>query len=108
MDIVEPSQIIKLVMALMFVVALMTGLAHVLKRFGLSNSGTLSGKDARLKIVDTIHLDARRKMMLVQRDDVQHLVIIGTASETVVETGIKPVQNQEQAEKTETITEQDS
>jgi len=39
-------------------------------------------------------LDARRRAVLIQRDDKQHLVILGHSSETVVETNIKPVKDE--------------
>ena len=35
-------------------------------------------------------LGPRHKLMLIRRDDVEHLVIVGPTGETVVETGIKP------------------
>lgn len=76
--------------ALVFVLALMGLLAFVLKRFGPGAAGGLisTGK-RRLKIIETLPLDARRKAVLLQRDNRQHLVILGPAGETVVETDIE-------------------
>ncbi len=88
----ELPQIFRLIAALAFVVALMGGLAYVLRRTGLS--GPAGGKNSRLKVVETQTLDARRRLVLIQRDGVEHLVILGPAGETVVETGIKPVQTE--------------
>ena len=89
----ELPQIFRLIAALAFVVALMGGLAYVLRRTGLSGP-MAGGKNSRLKVVETQTLDARRRLVLIQRDDVEHLVILGPAGETVVETGIKPVQTE--------------
>lgn len=75
--------------ALIFVLALMGGLAHVLKRLGWGQAGMISPSKKRLKIIEVLPLDARRKAVLLQRDDTQHLVLLGPSGETVVETNIK-------------------
>ena len=41
-----------------------------------------------LRIVEVLPLDTRRKAVLLARDNVQHLVILGANGEIVVETGI--------------------
>lgn len=42
----------------------------------------------RLMLVETRHLDSKRKLMLVRRDDVEHLVMTGGPVDMVLETGI--------------------
>ncbi len=86
----EAPDYIKFFAALVFVVALMGLLAYVMKRLNLAGGGGLisTGK-RRLKIVETLPLDARRKAVILQRDNRQHLVILGPAGETVVETNIE-------------------
>jgi len=80
---------IKFAAALVFVLSLMGGLAYVLKRIGPGGRGGLiSTGRRRLKIIETLPLDARRKAILIERDNRQHLVIIGPSGETVVETNI--------------------
>lgn len=87
-------QIFQLIAALVFVVSLMGGLALVLKKLGLSGAvPAMAGKEKRLKIIEVLPLDARRKMVIVQRDEVQHLILLGGNHETVIETGIKPKDN---------------
>ena len=49
----------------------------------------MTGK-RRLKVVEALPLDARRRLVLLQRDNKQHLVILGPNGETVIETDIKP------------------
>ncbi len=94
----ELPQIIRLVLALAFVLALMGGLALLLKRFGLSTGMASSSGEKRLKVVEALPLDARHRAILLQRDDKQHLVILGPNSETVVENDIKPKKNNEKTE----------
>ena len=79
---------LKFFAALVFVLALMGGLSFIIKRLGIGNSATLSTGKRRLKIVESLPLDARRRAVILQRDDRQHLVILGPAGETVVETNI--------------------
>ena len=93
MEWVGLSGFFKLIAALAFVVGLMFLLAFILKKLGLANT-QMSGKNARLKVIETLPLDTRHRAVLLQRDDVQHLVIYGPSGETVVETGIKPVQGE--------------
>lgn len=79
----------KFAAALVFVLCLMGGLSYVLRRFNLGQGRMISPADRRLKIVEVLPLDARRKAMLIKRDDTEHLVILNASGETVVETNIK-------------------
>jgi flagellar protein FliO/FliZ len=51
--------------------------------------GLLRPRERRLGVVETATMDQRRKLVLVRRDDVEHLIIIGGPVDMVVETGIK-------------------
>lgn len=44
--------------------------------------------DRRLEIVEHANLDGRRKLVLIRRDDVEHLLMMGGPVDVVVETGI--------------------
>ncbi len=81
---------VKFLAAFVFVLGLMGGLALVLKRIGLGNVGTLPADKRRLKIIEILPVDARRRAMILRRDDVEHLIITGPTGETVIETNIKP------------------
>jgi flagellar protein FliO/FliZ len=87
----DPSQFLRLIAALGFVLALMGGLALILKKLGVAGTPVTQGNKRRLKVVESIPLDARRRLVLIQRDGKQHLVILGANSETVVETDIEPL-----------------
>ncbi len=76
-------------MALLFVLALMGGLWLFLKRLGLNGPMIVQAPSKRrLKIIEILPLDVRRKAILLRRDDKEHLVILGPTGETVVEIGI--------------------
>lgn len=48
--------------------------------------------ERRLEIVEHANLDGRRKLVLIRRDDVEHLLLTGGPIDVVVETGIVGVQ----------------
>lgn len=45
-------------------------------------------RQPRLGIVDTYDLDRQRQLVLIRRDNVEHLIMVGGASDVVVETNI--------------------
>ncbi|PZO86509.1 MAG: hypothetical protein DI626_06350 [Micavibrio aeruginosavorus] len=85
----DASEYLKFMAALLFVLALMGGLALVLKRVGLGKAAFIPADKRRLKVLEILPLDARRKAMLISRDEVEHLVILGPSGETLVETNIQ-------------------
>lgn len=44
--------------------------------------------ERRLEVVDHASLDNRRKLVLIRRDDVEHLIMTGGPVDIVIETGI--------------------
>lgn len=74
--------------AMVFVLALMGGLWLVLRKLGLTTASQNAMGKRRLKVIESLPLDARRRAVILQRDDIQHLVILGPTGETVVETQI--------------------
>lgn len=92
----ELPDILRLLAALCLVIALMGGLALLLKKIGLPGQPGIAGKNRRLSIIEVLPLDTRRRMMLIQRDEKQHLVILGPNGETVVETDIPPSGNSDE------------
>lgn len=58
--------------------------------------GSRRGREKRLGVVETAAVDAKRKLYLIRRDAVEHLVIIGGPVDLVIEAGIKPAPQREQ------------
>ena len=80
------------VAALLFLVALGSLVVWAFKTFigaSPSGSGFVRPRDKRLGVVETASVDAKRKLLLVRRDDVEHLVMIGGPIDMLIETGIK-------------------
>lgn len=46
--------------------------------------------EPRLGVSEQVMVDSRRKLVLVRRDDVEHLILTGGPVDVVIETGIVP------------------
>ncbi|MDP6173121.1 MAG: flagellar biosynthetic protein FliO [Rhodospirillales bacterium] len=86
---IEGVSYIRFAVALLFVLGLITVLAVAAKRFGLGNRGSIGrGKDRRLTLIEAMPIDTKRRLILVRRDDREHLILLGQGSEQVIETSI--------------------
>jgi flagellar protein FliO/FliZ len=83
--------IVLAVAAILFVIALGALTMWAFRTFfgRQSAHGFLRPRDKRLGVVETAPVDAKRKLLLVRRDDVEHLIIVGGPVDMVIETGIK-------------------
>lgn len=99
MEVIDLTQILRLVMALCFVLLLMGGLTLALKKLGLTQPTSVKqGDKPRLSVVESLPIDARRRAVILRCDDREHLVLLGANGETVVERHLPPtnkVQNDE-------------
>ena len=80
----------RFVAALALVLGLIAAIAWGLKRVGLGQvAGRFSGAGPkRLQVVETLSLDAKRRLVLVRRDDTEHLLLTGGGVDILVESGI--------------------
>ena len=78
---------LRFILVLIFVLGLVLALGWVLKRSGISGSA-VPGRGKRLGVVQPAFLGPKHRLILVRRDDVEHLVLVGPSSNTVVESGI--------------------
>lgn len=89
----DPIDYLQFFLALAFVLGLIGLGSLLLRRYGpggLVTSRLRPGQKRRLKLIESLVLDPRRRVILVQRDDVEHLLLLGPQGEVVVEQGITP------------------
>lgn len=80
---------VQFLLALIFVLALIGLLAWAYRRFALGQKLPLRpSRSGRLDIVEFRNIDAKRRLVLIRRDETEHLILLGPNSETVIETGI--------------------
>lgn len=62
----------------------------LIRRFsgGRIGGGLVRGRQPRLAVMDALPIDSRRRLLLVRRDNVEHLILIGGPSDVVVEPSI--------------------
>lgn len=71
---------------------LLAALVFLLFRRSLSGTYVAGGRNRRprLAILDAAAIDAKRRLVLVRRDETEHLILIGGPTDVVVEAGIRP------------------
>jgi flagellar protein FliO/FliZ len=77
------------VITLAFILAVIAVVVFAIRRFRLGGSGaTARARLPRLAVVDALVIDGKRRLVLVRRDNVEHLVLIGGPTDIVVEPSI--------------------
>ncbi|HEY5305865.1 MAG TPA: flagellar biosynthetic protein FliO [Pseudolabrys sp.] len=75
--------------AFLAVLALIGVTAWVVRRFGSNRlGGNARGRQPRLAVIDAATVDGRRRLVLIRRDNVEHLLMIGGPTDVVVEPNI--------------------
>ena len=85
----------RFLLALGLVLGLIGGIAWAAKRFGLgrfAGPGGSGNAGRRRGVVESLPLDAKRRLILIRRDGVEHLLLTGTGPDLVIETGISAPQ----------------
>jgi len=77
-------------LAFLVVLALIGAAAWLARRFGGNRLGTNAnrGRMPRLALIDAAAIDGRRRLVLVRRDNIEHLLMIGGPTDIVVEPNI--------------------
>ena len=86
------DSILLAVAAFLFAFALIALVAWAFKTFMLSGRGSASflrGRERRLGVVESASVDARRKLVLMLRDNVEHLIMTGGPVDLLIESGIE-------------------
>lgn len=79
---------LQFLLALIVVLGIILGLAWLARRFGMGGAPMGTRRRRRLALMETLAIDGKRRLVLVRRDDREHLLLIGGASDLVVETGL--------------------
>jgi len=76
--------------AFLVVLALIGLTAWVVRRFGANRLGGAGarGRQPRLAVIDAASVDGRRRLVLIRRDNIEHLLMIGGPTDVVIEPNI--------------------
>jgi hypothetical protein len=90
------SSVVKFVIAFVLVMALIGLTAWLIRQFGSARPSSGSGarnRQPRLAVLDSAVVDARRRLVLIRRDNVEHLLMIGGPTDVVVEANVVRAQS---------------
>jgi hypothetical protein len=81
---------LRFLFAFIVVLALIGLTAWLVRRFGATHLGATAarGRQPRLAVIDAAAVDGRRRLVLIRRDNVEHLLMIGGPSDVVIEPNI--------------------
>jgi flagellar protein FliO/FliZ len=80
---------VNFVIAFAVVLLLIGAATWLVRRFGATRlDAAARTRQPRLAVVDAAAVDGRRKLVIIRRDNVEHLLMIGGPSDVVVETNI--------------------
>jgi flagellar protein FliO/FliZ len=86
-------EILYLLLLIVFIAAAIIAGALLWRSYvesGAPGSGIFRSKnEKRLAVVDQASLDGRRRLVLIRRDDTEHLIMTGGPVDVVIETGIE-------------------
>lgn len=89
----ETVSIVQSILALFFTLALVGVVSALLRRYGNGvgiTRGATRRTNKRLEVKEMLTLDPRRRLVLIRRDDVEHLLLLGHEASHVVESNITP------------------
>ena len=76
--------------ALVFVLALMGLIAFLFKKFGdKAGLNFANSSKRRIQIKEVLNIDAKKKIVLISRDEKEHLIALSDNAIEVIETDIK-------------------
>ncbi|MBK8174446.1 MAG: FliO/MopB family protein [Rhodospirillales bacterium] len=84
----DASSYLQFVLALVFVLGLIGAAAYAARRLGLPQGGRIAGRQRRLSVIESLPLDAKRRLVLLRRDGIEHLVLVGPAGDLMIERAI--------------------
>ena len=81
---------VRFFLAFLIVLGLIGAAAWAVRRFGAGRQGGAGtrGRQPQLAVVDYASVNSRRRLILVRRDNIEHLVLIGGPTDVVVEANI--------------------
>lgn len=84
--------LLRAIFSLIFVIGMIWLLGYAIRRYGWKFGMPIAPPvktQRRLQIVESLNLDAKNRLILIKRDDVEHLVMVNPENSLVIETAIE-------------------
>lgn len=82
----EAEYITRAILSLVFVAALIGIIAFIFQKLAIEKNLLNKGQAKRLKIQEYLILDSKRKLALVKKDEEEILILLGSGTETIINT----------------------
>jgi len=82
---------------LVLVLGLIVAMVWAFRRFGFGGLALRPMTRRRLAVVESLPIDAKRRLLLVRRDGAEHLLLVGGGADLVVESAAAPAPSQEES-----------
>jgi flagellar protein FliO/FliZ len=85
----DSGSLAKVALVLVFVVSLIGLLALVARALKLPEKWSGAGiRSRRMEVKEVLYIDAKNKVILLRRDEAEHLILIGTNGASMIESNI--------------------
>jgi len=81
----EPTEYLRFAAAFIFVLALIGAAAFALRAFGFLQMGQRRPGERRLSITESLLLDARRRVVLIRRDEREYLLLLSPQGDMILD-----------------------
>ncbi|MBL4616870.1 MAG: flagellar biosynthetic protein FliO [Robiginitomaculum sp.] len=90
MELIDP---VRMILGLLFTIGLLLVLWVGIRRFAPGMVQAIPKGQKRLKIIEALQLDTKRRLIVIKDGETEHLILLGGATETVLESRqhIKPL-----------------
>ena len=89
------AESVRVIFALVAVLGFIGLAAILVRKAGLISASSGFIRKKRLALVETLAVDARRRVAIIRCDDKEHLIILGPNSETIIDKNLDtPVEEQ--------------
>lgn len=79
---------LRLIIALVIVIAMIGAAGWIVRRFGWGARFVARTGARRLAVLEVLPMDGKRRLVLLRRDGVEHLVLVGAGGDLLIEGGI--------------------
>jgi len=86
----ESASYFRFILSLLAVIGMIFAVLWAMRRWGPRGIAMPRGSGRRLAMVDSLVLGAKHRLVLVRRDDHEHLLLLGPAGDLLVEADCKP------------------
>ncbi len=87
MDLIA-TDYLRFLLALAAVLGMIALLAWCVRRFHLGGFAGAAVNSGRLAVIETMPIDGRQRLVLIRRDNREHLLLLGQERSLVIESGV--------------------